>query len=110
MSGAKGKILRFSISFAAIGLIIFFMRDKLHESMAILRHEVVWGWFAGAHPDATRKRLKALKWALTAFFLVLGFATLAAYIKIGIGHADKVGERYVPASVQQRAAQPGVAQ
>jgi len=41
----KGKILRFVISFAAIGLIVFFMRDKLHESMAILRHEVVWGWF-----------------------------------------------------------------
>ena len=46
MSGAKGKILRFAISFAAIGLIIFFMRDKLHEAMAILRHEVLWGWFA----------------------------------------------------------------
>lgn len=42
----KGKILRFVISFAAIGLIVFFMRGKLHESMAILRHEVVWGWFA----------------------------------------------------------------
>jgi uncharacterized protein (TIRG00374 family) len=48
MSGAKGKILRFVISFAAIGLILFFMRGKLHESMAILRHEVVWGWFAAA--------------------------------------------------------------
>ena len=46
MSGAKGKILRFAISFAAIGLIIFFMRDKLHEAMAILRHEVLWSWFA----------------------------------------------------------------
>jgi glycosyltransferase 2 family protein len=41
----KGKILRFSISFVSIGLIVFFMRGKLHESMAILRHEVVWGWF-----------------------------------------------------------------
>ena len=41
------------------------------------------------------------------FFLALGLATLAAYIKIGIEHADKVGERYVPAWVQQ--AQPAVA-
>jgi hypothetical protein len=48
MSGAKGKILRFFISFAAIGLIIFFMRGKLHEAMAILRHEVVWAWFAAS--------------------------------------------------------------
>jgi len=47
-SGMKGKILRFVISFAAIGLIVYFMRDKLHESMAILRHEVVWGWFAAS--------------------------------------------------------------
>lgn len=44
----KGKILRFAISFAAIGLIVFFMRGKLHESMAILRHEVLWGWLAAA--------------------------------------------------------------
>lgn len=44
----KGKIVRFAISFAAIGLIVFFMRDKLHESVAILKHEVVWGWFAAA--------------------------------------------------------------
>jgi len=47
-SGLKGKILRFVISFAAIGLIVYFMRGKLHESMAILRHDVVWGWFAAA--------------------------------------------------------------
>ena len=48
MSGMRGKILRFAISFAALGLIIFVMRGKLHESMAILRHEVVWGWVAAA--------------------------------------------------------------
>jgi uncharacterized protein (TIRG00374 family) len=44
----KGKILRFVISFAAIGLILYFMRGKIHESMAILRHEVIWGWIAVA--------------------------------------------------------------
>ena len=47
-SGLWGKVLRFFISFAAIGLVLYFMRGKLHESMAILRHEVVWGWFAAA--------------------------------------------------------------
>ena len=46
MKGAKGKILRFVISFAAVGLTLYFMRGKLHEAMAILSHEVVWGWFA----------------------------------------------------------------
>jgi fumarate reductase subunit C len=44
--------------------------------------------------------LKTLKWSLTVFFLVLGLATLAAYIKIGIEHAPKAGERYTPAWVQ----------
>lgn len=46
MSGAKGKILRFVISFAAIALIAYFMRGKLHDAVAILRHQVAWGWFA----------------------------------------------------------------
>ncbi len=48
MSAAKNKILRFAISFAAIGLIVYFMRGKLHEAIAILRHEVLWSWFAVA--------------------------------------------------------------
>jgi fumarate reductase subunit C len=45
-----------------------------------------------------RRRLKTFKWALTVFFLVLGFATLAAYIKIGIAHAPSYGQPYVPAA------------
>ncbi|MCC7215370.1 MAG: fumarate reductase cytochrome b subunit [Burkholderiales bacterium] len=73
---------------------------EVHGGVGLYRLAVKWGWFAGSNPDATRKRLKALKWALTVFFLALGLATLAAYIRIGIEHADRVGERYVPASVQ----------
>jgi fumarate reductase subunit C len=34
------------------------------------------------------------------FFLVLGLATLAAYIKIGIEHAPNYGQPYTPAWVQ----------
>ena len=58
-----------------------------------------WQWFAGRDPNVTRKRLKTLKWALTGFFLVLGFATLAAYIKIGIEHAPNYGQPYVPPAI-----------
>ena len=47
----------------------------------------------------TRRRLRNFKWAITAFFLLLGLATLAAYIKIGIAHAPLYGEPYVPASI-----------
>jgi succinate dehydrogenase subunit C len=62
---------------------------------------VKWGWFTAADANQTRRRLKRLKWAITVFFLALGFATLAAYIKIGIEHEDRYGERYVPAHLHR---------
>jgi fumarate reductase subunit C len=86
--------------------IVLLLAVELHGGIGLYRLAVKWGWFAGPDPNATRKRLKTLKWALTAFFLVLGFATLAAYIKIGITHAPKYGEHYVPAA--QQAAPQGV--
>jgi fumarate reductase subunit C len=73
---------------------------ELHGGIGLYRLAVKWGWFAGPDPNATRSRLKTLKWALTAFFLVLGLATLAAYIKIGIEHAPNAGQAYTPAWVQ----------
>ena len=59
-----------------------------------------WGWSRGDGPGRDAAAAKLLKWAITVFFLVLGFATLAAYIKIGIEHQDRYGERYVPARLQ----------
>ena len=69
---------------------------ELHGGIGLYRLAVKWGWFTGKNANATRKNLKRLKWALSLFFIVLGLATMAAYIKIGIAHADRVGERYVP--------------
>jgi fumarate reductase subunit C len=77
---------------------------ELHGGIGLYRLAMKWGWFAGPDPAATRQRLKTLKWALTVFFLALGLATLAAYVKIGIEHAPHAGERYVPAA---QAGQPG---
>jgi fumarate reductase subunit C len=37
---------------------------------------------------------------LTGFFLILGLATLAAYMRIGIEHQDRYGEPYVPTHLQ----------
>jgi fumarate reductase subunit C len=73
---------------------------ELHGGIGLYRLAVKWNWFGGASPDATRRKLKTLKWALTVFFLALGLATLAAYIKIGIEHAPRAGETYTPAWVQ----------
>jgi fumarate reductase subunit C len=80
--------------------ILLLLAVELHGGIGLYRLAVKWGWLASADPDATRRRLKRLKWAITAFFLVLGFATLAAYMKIGIEHADRAGERYVPAAAR----------
>jgi fumarate reductase subunit C len=80
--------------------ILLLLAVEFHGGIGLYRLAVKWGWFAGPDPNATRKRLKTLKWALTVFFLVLGFTTLAAYIKIGIAHAPNYGQPYVPAALQ----------
>jgi len=92
--------------------VVLLLAVELHAGIGLYRLAVKWGWFGGADPDRTRVRLKRLKWAITVFFLVLGFATLAAYMKIGIEHADRYGEPYVPAHLVTPGAatpqQPGV--
>ena len=77
--------------------IVLLLAVELHGGIGLYRLAVKWGWLAGKDANATRHRLKLLKWAITVFFLVLGFATLAAYIKIGIEHQSRYGEPYVPA-------------
>ena len=80
--------------------VVLLLTVEIHGGIGLYRLAVKWGWFASDDVDAMRRRLKLAKWALTGFFLVLGFATLAAYVKIGIEHQDRYGERYVPAQLQ----------
>jgi fumarate reductase subunit C len=72
---------------------------EVHGTVGLYRLCVKWGWPAGKDATATRRRLKVLKWSITVFFLALGLATLAAYIRIGIEHSDRYGERYAPAAI-----------
>jgi fumarate reductase subunit C len=81
--------------------IVLLLAVELHGGIGLYRLAVKWGWFSGPDPAATQHRLKLVKWAITVFFLALGFATLAAYIKIGIAHQDRYGEPYVPVQSQQ---------
>ena len=69
---------------------------ELHGTIGLYRLCVKWGWLEGKNSKVTRKRLKNLKRFLTIFFLVLGLATLGAYVKIGFEHRDHAGERYIP--------------
>lgn len=72
---------------------------ELHATIGMYRLAIKWGIFDGKDPRKTRKRLKVVKTGLTFFFLVVGVLTFAAYMKIGIEHKDKAGERYKPAQV-----------
>ena len=72
---------------------------EFHGGIGLYRLALKWGWFEGADPARTRSRLRAFKWAITVFFLLLGLATLAAYMKIGIEHAPFYGQHYLPAGM-----------
>jgi fumarate reductase subunit C len=88
--------------------VVLLFAVELHGGIGLYRLAVKWGWFAGNDDRATRRRLKALKWLLSIFFIVLGLATLGAYIKIGMGRDARAGKEFVP-SWQRPAAllQPG---
>jgi fumarate reductase subunit C len=70
---------------------------EIHGGVGLYRLAVKWNWFAGKDDNAMRKNLKKLKWALSVFFIVLGLATLAAYMKIGYDNRDVPDPRYTPA-------------
>jgi len=80
--------------------ILLLLAVELHGGIGLYRLAMKWGWFEGTDKAASRRRLKRAKWWMTGVFLVLGFATLAAYVRIGIEHAPHQGERYVPAWYQ----------
>jgi len=72
---------------------------ELHGGIGLYRLCVKWGWFEGKTPAESRKKLKRAKWVITVVLVGLGLATLAAYMKIGYDHRDRVGERYAPAGI-----------
>lgn len=57
---------------------------ELHGSIGLYRLCVKWGIFEGPDAKESRKKLKKLKWIVSAFFLILGLLSLAAFIKIGV--------------------------
>jgi fumarate reductase subunit C len=80
--------------------LILLFSVELHGGIGLYRLAVKWGWLEGKDPKATRSNLKKLKWALSVFFIVLGLATLAAYVKIGYDNRYALGAHYVPAWLQ----------
>lgn len=79
--------------------ILLLLAVEFHGGIGLYRLCVKWGWFEGENAKETRKKLKQAKWAITVFFLALGVLTLVAYLKIGIEHQDRAGERYHPTAM-----------
>jgi fumarate reductase subunit C len=85
--------------------LILLFAVEIHGGIGIYRLVIKWGWFLGKNPRKARRRLQVIKWFITAFFLILGLVTLAAYMKIGAAHAGQVGERYVPSHLKSNPAE-----
>ena len=75
----------------------------LHAGIGMYRLVLKWWSFTPQSLPAARRRLKVAMWGVIAFFLCLGTASLVTYMKIGYEHADRVGERYTPVTMTQRA-------
>ena len=88
-----------SQNFWPLYLVLLFAVE-IHAVVGLYRLCLKWGWFQGSDPTLTRRRLKRVKWALSLFFILLGLATLGAYIKIGMEHASMQGERYSPPGIE----------
>jgi fumarate reductase subunit C len=84
---------------------------ELHGGIGLYRLAVKWGWFFkdGTPADAVRRKLRIAKWTLTAFFLVLGLDTLAAYMKIGYAQRANPNPVYTPAWLQNPPTAPAPA-
>jgi fumarate reductase subunit C len=85
-------------------LVLLFMVE-IHGGVGLYRLAIKWGWLPASDTRRGRKRLTIAKWTLTAFFLLLGLASLAAYVKLGQEHASAAGERYVPSWMRGEARQ-----
>ncbi|WP_034583950.1 fumarate reductase cytochrome b subunit [Helicobacter pametensis] len=84
--GSVASSLRFVEQHFWVLYLFLLIAVELHGSIGLYRLAVKWGWFDhwGKTPEATRKLLQKIKVGMTAFFLILGFATFGAYIKYGI--------------------------
>ena len=82
--------------------LVLLVSVEIHGGIGLYRLALKWGWVKTGDGDNPRRKLQRVKWGITAFFLVLGLLTLAAYMKIGFDHRDNVGERYNPAQHQDK--------
>jgi fumarate reductase subunit C len=86
---------RFWIVYALLLLTV-----HVHAAIGVYRLAMKWYAPSGMNARRNRARLKLAMWCTLVFFTVLGTASLLTYMRIGYQHADRAGERYVPAAMR----------
>jgi fumarate reductase subunit C len=74
----------------------------VHAGIGLYRLAIKWVPLSSGNLQAVRARLKVAMWCIIVFFITLGTITLLAYLSIGFDHADRAGERFVPAREPQQ--------
>ncbi len=68
----------------------------LHGGIGCYRLAIKWGFTGSPSRPLDRHRLQRTTRTVIIAFLLLGLISLAAYMKLGYEHRDRVGERYQP--------------
>ncbi|MBZ7986576.1 fumarate reductase cytochrome b subunit [Campylobacter canadensis] len=84
--GAVGSSTRIVYHNMWVFYLVLLFAVELHGGIGLYRLCVKWGWFDGntlTSSRTVRKKLKTAKWVISIFFIVLGLANLAVFIKYG---------------------------
>ncbi|CUU40798.1 MULTISPECIES: fumarate reductase cytochrome b subunit [Helicobacter] len=82
--GPNGSAYRFWSEHFWILYIVLLFAVELHASIGLYRLCIKWGWLDGLG----LKALRTIKWLMSAFFIILGLATFAAYMMYGISQTN----------------------
>ena len=82
--GPNGTAYRFWSEHFWILYIVLLFAVELHASIGLYRLCIKWGWLEGLG----LKALRTIKWLMSAFFIILGLATFAAYMSYGISQTN----------------------
>jgi fumarate reductase subunit C len=74
----------------------------LHAGVGIYRLIMKWGWFDGKNPKKNRVKVRKIAKIVTTIYLLIGLASLIAYIKIGYEHKANYGQKYIPKTEVKR--------
>ena len=88
--------------------LLLLVTSVVHAAVGSYRVGVKWGWLPARDPALGRQRMKWLMRGFIVFFLLLGLASLATYVRIGLEHRDHYGERYVPSWQQEASPRTGI--